>query len=159
LQLTANLTVNQYFTPTDPVTRKANDNDFGAGGATVLVDLPAGAAHQHLVMGGGKFMSGGTGGVYVIDRDTLGGLGDGAAVQLIPISHGIFATGAFWNNTFYIAAASSPLNAYTLDTSSVLFTLGSSSVATYGWPGGTPSISAVTRAQASVFPDQERSRR
>lgn len=136
LQLTANLAVNQYFTPTDQLADKTGDKDFGAGGATVLVDLPAGAAHPHLVMGGGK-----DGALYVIDRDTLGGLGDGAAVQKITMNP-IFATGAFWNNTFYIAPAGSKLNAYALDTSSVLFTLGSSSTALYGWPGGTPSVSA-----------------
>ena len=136
LQLTGSLAVSQYFTPTDQLNDNQMDVDFGAGGATVLADLPAGSAHPHLVMGGGK-----DGAMYVIDRDTLGGLGDAAAVQKITMS-AIFATGAFWNNNFYIASAGSLLNSYTLDTSSVLFTLGSSSGTSYGFPGGTPSVSA-----------------
>jgi hypothetical protein len=70
-----------------------------AGGAAVLADLPAGSnpKTQHLIMGGGK-----DGVLYVLNRDTLGGLGDVNAVQKLTMNE-IFATGAFWNNNFYIA--------------------------------------------------------
>ena len=144
LQLTPGLAVSQYFTPSNQVP-DSTDNDFGAGGAAVLADLPAGSAHPHLVMGGGK-----SGAIYVLDRDHLGGqLGDTAAVQKIPVNTSIFATGAFWNNTFYIAGLGGPLNAYSLDTSSVLFTLSSASPTTYGFAGATPSVSAAG-AQAGI---------
>jgi hypothetical protein len=83
-------------TPAD----EQNDQDFGAGGAVVLVDLPLGSPITHLVMGGGK-----DGSLYVLNRDNLGGFGDGAAVQQVAMGHGIFSTGAFWNSNFYIAAA------------------------------------------------------
>jgi hypothetical protein len=53
LKLTSNLTVSQYFTPTDYITDQGNDQDFGAGGAALLVDQPSGPV-QHLVIGGGK---------------------------------------------------------------------------------------------------------
>jgi hypothetical protein len=54
----------------------------------------------------------------------------------------IFATGAFWNNNFYIAGSGGALNAYALNTSTAKFTLGSQSAVPYNFPGGTPSVSA-----------------
>jgi hypothetical protein len=138
LQLSPTLTVSQYFTPTDQLTDQQTDQDFGAGGAVVLADLPSGSPITHLVMGGGK-----DGSLYVLNRDALGGLGDNAAVQKVAVGHGIFATGAFWNNTFYLAAASGTLNAYSLNPAQPQLTLSSSSPTTYPWPGGTPSVSAA----------------
>lgn len=138
LQMSPSLVISQYFTPTDQLSDQQSDRDFGAGGAAVLADLPAGSPVTHLLMGGGK-----DGGLYVLNRDNLGGLGDAAAVQVLPLGHGIFSTGAFWNNNFYIAAAGGPLSAYALNTAQVQFTLNSASSATYSWPGGTPSISAA----------------
>jgi hypothetical protein len=154
LQLTGSLAVNQYFTPSDQATDNSTDTDFGSGGAAILADLPAGSAHPHLVMGGGK-----DGSMYVIDRDTLGGFGDNAAVQQLdlqptmskPKTDGNFATGAFWNNNFYIAANNRPLTSWALDTSSVMFTLSSSSTALYGFPGATPSVSAAGAQSGIVW--------
>jgi hypothetical protein len=138
LKLSPALTVSQYFTPTDQLTDQQTDQDFGAGGAVVLVDLPAGSPVTHLVLGGGK-----DGSLYVLNRDNLGGLGDSAAVQQVAVGHGIFSTGAFWNNSFYLAAAGGTLNAYSLNAAQPHFTLSSSSAITYGWPGSTPSVSAA----------------
>jgi hypothetical protein len=78
LQLSGSLSVSQYFTPTDELSDFQADRDFGSGGTAVLADLPAGSnpVTQHLVVGGGK-----DGGLYVLNRDLLGGLGDSNAVQ------------------------------------------------------------------------------
>jgi hypothetical protein len=138
LKLSSSLTISQYFTPSDQLTDEQNDQDFGAGGAVVLVDLPAGSPVTHLVMGGGK-----DGTLFVLNRDNLGGFGDSAAVQQVAMGHGIFCTGAFWNNNFYLAAASSTLNAYSLNAAQPQFTLSSSSPTSYSWPGTTPSVSAA----------------
>jgi hypothetical protein len=138
LQMSPSLVITQYFTPTDQLADQQGDRDFGAGGAAVLADLPVGSAVTHLLLGGGK-----DGGLYVLNRDNLGGLGDGAAVQLLPLGHGIFSTGAFWNGNFYIAGAGGPLSAYALNAAQAQFTLNSASSAIYSWPGGTPSISAA----------------
>ncbi|HTC50383.1 MAG TPA: hypothetical protein VK700_00445 [Steroidobacteraceae bacterium] len=146
LKLSSSLTVAQYFTPSDQLTDEQNDQDFGAGGAVVLVDLPAGSPVTHLVMGGGKDSS-----LYVLNRDNLGGFGDGAAVQQVSMGHGIFCTGAFWNNTFYLAAASGALRAYSLNPAIPQFTLSSSSPTSYPWPGTTPSVSAAGTQQGIVW--------
>ena len=146
LQLTGALTVSQYFTPKDYFQDGQTDNDFGSGGAVVLADLPAGSPVAHLVLGGGKF-----GGLYVLNRDNLGGVGDSQVVQLpLPVLS-IFSTGAFWNNYFYIAASGGPLYGYALNTFTANFTLGSKSTATYQFPGGTPSVSAAGAQSGIVW--------
>jgi hypothetical protein len=144
LKLTPSLSVQSYFTPSDQLSDNQGDKDFGSGGAAVLADLPAGSPVTHLVMGGGK-----DGSLYVLNRDMLGGLGDGAAVQKLAIGHGLFSTGAFWNNNFYVAGAGGPISAYALNTTQAQFSLSSVSSAAYGWPGGTPSVSAAG-AQAGL---------
>jgi hypothetical protein len=148
LQLNSSLTVSQYFTPTDELEDSQGDNDFGAGGTTVLADLPAGSnsVTQHLIMGGGK-----DGGLYVLNRDNLGGQGDSHAVQMLPMNS-IFATGAFWNNNFYIAGVNGALVAYALDITVPKFTLSPNhSAITYGFPGGTPSVSAAGAQSGIVW--------
>jgi hypothetical protein len=144
LQLSPALTILQYFAPSDELSDQQADRDFGSGGAAVLADLPAGSPYTHLVMGGGK-----DGNLYVLNRDLLGGLGDSAAVQMLPQGHGIFSTGGYWNGNYYIASGGGPLNAYSLNTAQAQFSLGSTSTAIFGWPGGTPSISAAG-AQAGI---------
>jgi len=143
------LTVSQWFTPTDQATDNT-DMDFGAGGAAMLADLPAGSPFIHLLLCGGK-----DGSLYVINRDTLGGFGDGHAVQKIVFGAQIFATGAFWNNHFYLAGLpNAPLRDYLLTPTTAQFgsTPNSSSSHTYGsLPGATPSVSAAGMQSGIVW--------
>jgi len=145
LQLNPNLKVSQNFTPTDQSTDNMNDFDFGAGGAAVLADLPAnGSNPTHVAMGGGK-----SGNLYVVNRDqgTMSNAWTVLSIGTPPVgSDGIiFATGAFWNNTFYIAGASEPLTAWSLDTSDVTFPASTLALTPgmYPFPGATPSVSAM----------------
>jgi len=142
LEMNPNLTVNQYFTPSDQLNDAENDNDFGSGGAAVLVNLPAnGSNPTHLVIGGGKDNV-----LYLLNRDSMGGYGDSLAWQKITTltGSGIFATGAFWNNTFYIAPISNYLQAFTLNPSTATMTRQSNESATYyNFPGTTPSVSST----------------
>jgi hypothetical protein len=150
LQLTSTLTVTHYFTPSDQALDNSQDQDFGAGGAVVLADLPAGPK-RHLILGGGK-----DGTVFVLDRDNLGGAqalsaNNPSAVQQVLMNNEIFATGAFWSNTFYIAAVGSTLNSYSLNPMVPQFALASHSAATYRFPGGTPSVSAAGTQNGIVW--------
>ncbi|MBV9724111.1 MAG: hypothetical protein JO299_02955, partial [Gammaproteobacteria bacterium] len=138
LKLTGSLSVSQYFTPSDQLTLYQGDGDFASGGAAILADLPAGSPVTHLLMGGGKDRS-----LYVLNRDQLGGLGDGNAVQTISFGSSIFTTGAFWNNTYYLAGVGGPLRAYALNASVPMFNLASSSSNTYGFPGSGPAVSSA----------------
>ncbi|HTV50437.1 MAG TPA: hypothetical protein VME21_04565, partial [Steroidobacteraceae bacterium] len=151
LQLSSTLSEQQYFTPSDQATDAADDKDFGAGGATVLVDLPSGSPVTHLVMGGGK-----DGNLYILNRDALGGYDDGStpvAWQEITGIGGLFATGAYWNDEFYIVTASGSLRNYQLSTSTGMFSLQgtATSPASYGWPGASPSVSSSGTGNGIVW--------
>lgn len=61
------LTVSDYFTPSDQAELNKADNDLGSGGPLLLPDQPG--PHPHLVLIGGK---GGT--LFAIDCDHMGGL-------------------------------------------------------------------------------------
>ncbi len=147
LKVTSGLQVSQYFTPSDQASDQASDDDFGSGGAAILVDQLS-STTPHLVVGGGK-----DGTLYILNRDTLGGLGDGNAVQPVNINAAIYSTGAFWNGRFYIAGVGGPLQSYTLNPATSLFDLGtvphSSSV--YGFPGTTPSVSSSGTTNGIVW--------
>jgi hypothetical protein len=146
LQLSPSLAVTQYFTPSDQSNDNTADQDFGAGGAAILADLPNTSPVTHLIMGGGK-----DGTLYVLNRDALGGSGDSHAWQPINFGHGIFSTGAFWNNTFFLRGISAPLEAYNLNTSTAKFALGTQSSTNYGFPGSSPSVSATGTTNGLVW--------
>jgi hypothetical protein len=146
LQLTPSLTVSQYFTPSGQVSNSLNDRDFGSGGATVLADLPAGNTVVHALICGGKDTI-----LFVLNRDLLGGFGDTAAVQTMNFASPIFATGALWNNYFYLAGLGSSLQAYQLNAATAQFTLASSSSHKYGFGGATPSISSAATLNGIVW--------
>jgi len=141
------LTLTDWMVPADQTSNGGND-DLGAGGTAVLADLPSGPV-RHLVMGGGK-----KGQLFVLDRDAMGHVeGSGAPiVQKINLAHLIFATGAFWQNNFYIAGSGDHLKSFPLDTKTGQFDpVGTSTVAGFGFPGATPSISANGASNGIVW--------
>jgi hypothetical protein len=150
LKLSSNLKVLQYFTPTNEQVNNATNNDFGAGGAAVLGNLPPGSPITHIAIAGGK-----DGSLYVLNRDSLGGFGDAKAWQQIsigtegdlndPTPGVIFSVPALWNNYLYIAGAGGPLKAFRLDPSTARLSLVSTATvptAGFSYPGSTPSISS-----------------
>jgi hypothetical protein len=147
LQLSGNLAVSSYFTPSDQSNDNANDVDFGSGGAAVVLNLPSGTI-KHLVVGGGK-----DGTVYLLNGDSLGGLGDSHALQFFNIGTEIHAIGAFWNNNLYIAASNGPLYSYSFNSSTHLFgtSFSSESAINYGWPGPSPSVSSAGSSNGIVW--------
>jgi hypothetical protein len=147
LQLTPSLAVSSYFTPSDEANDAANDVDFGSGGTAVVLNVNSGTL-KHLVIGGGK-----DGNLYLLNGDAMGGLGDTNARQHFFINGGIFATGAFWNNNYYLVPVSSQLQAYSFDSTSNLFNTGTTSISatSYGFPGATPSVSATGNTNGIVW--------
>jgi hypothetical protein len=147
LQLSNSLTVSSFFTPSDQATDDADDADFGAGGAAVVLNLNSGTL-KHLVIGGGK-----DGTLYLLNGDDMGGLGDSNARQYFNIGTQIFATGSFWNNSFYIAGINGPLISYSFNSSINLFStsVASQSSSSYGFPGATPSVSSTGLSNGIVW--------
>ncbi len=147
LQLTATLGVSSWFTPSDQASDDANDDDFGAGGAALVINLPSGPL-RHLVVGGGK-----DGTLYLLNGDSMGGLGDGNALEAFNVGFPIFATSAFWNNNLYLAPAGGAMRAYAFDPGSDRFNAvpSSQSPGVFAWPGATPSVSAAGSSNAIVW--------
>jgi hypothetical protein len=146
LQADTSLNITSYFTPSDELADDQSDRDFGSGGAAVLADLPAGNTVTHALVCGGK-----DGTLYVLNRDLLGGFGDTAAVQTLALGYGLFSTSAIWNNRLFVAGSGGPLTSYQLNTSTVQFTLATSSSHAYGFPGSTPSVSAAGTQNGVVW--------
>ena len=159
LQLSPSLRVVQYFTPSDQSADNVYNNDFGAGGAAVLADLPAGSPLPHLALAGGK-----DGNLYVLDRDKLGGYGDGNAWQQVNLGPEgdlsadnpgvIFSVGAYWNYTYYVAGAGEAMKAYRLDPTTAKLSLATTATAPAGgfaFPGSTPSLSSSGNANGVVW--------
>jgi hypothetical protein len=156
LQLSPALTVLQYFTPTNQQSDRNYNNDFGAGGATVLAELPAGSVVRHLAVAGGK-----DGNLYVLNLDALDGFGDQHAWQELSVgTEGdlnadtpgvIFCAPAIWNNRLYLAGATQPLAAYAFSPPTAKLTAQETSAGAFGYPGTTPSISATGTTNGIVW--------
>jgi hypothetical protein len=146
LKLGGGLSVSDWFTPSNQMSDENNDQDFGAGGAAIVVDQASGPA-PHLVIGGGK-----DGYLYLLSRDKMGHLGDSNAWQRFSFGAPIFSTGAFWKNSFYLAGVGGALTAYPLNTTTDMLGAASSvSPTTYGFPGTSPSISATGTTNGIVW--------
>jgi hypothetical protein len=156
LSTTSGLNLIDWFTPDDQATLSSKNYDLGAGGAITLLDSVAGP-YPHLLIGGGK------GGIlYLLDRDNMGhynSSNNNAAVQTWQLTMsvgdtaGISSSGAFWQNTFYIAGSNTPLEAFAFNTSTGTFhtTPTSLSNVTYGFPGITPVISALGTSNGIIW--------
>lgn len=141
----AGLGVSSYFTPSDEANDLATDNDAGSGGAAVLANLQSGLS---VMIGGGK-----DGTVYVLNANpntsAMGGFGDANALESFSLNGPkLFSTGAFWNNTYYLAAAGDNLKAFPFNPASTTQPLSPTPVAAhspqvFGQFGVTPSVSAT----------------
>ncbi len=147
LQLSSDLAISSYFTPSDQQDDAADDGDFGSGGAAVVVNLTSGTL-KHIVIGGGK-----DGNLYVLNGDSMGGLGDANARQEFTVGNAILATSAFWNNNLYVAGIRLPLASYSFNSSTNLFntSIASQSPTSFGFPGSTPSVSSLGPSNGVVW--------
>ena len=140
LELTSDLKVSQYFTPSDQLADENSDADFGSGGPT-LIDIPVnGKNPTHLAIGGGKDST-----FYLLNRDDMGALGNANAWQNFSLGASIFATGAYWNYNFYVAGINSQLAMFTLNPATAKMNTPASSMskAIYGFPGASPSVTST----------------
>jgi len=78
--------------------------------------------------------------------------GSNNVVQSLSIGREIFATGAFWNNSFYIAAVNNSMNQFTFNAGTGQFSSSPthSSACCYYHPGSTPSVSSLGSSTAGI---------
>jgi hypothetical protein len=137
-----NLVVADYFTPFDQEVLDEGDGDLGSGGPMLLPDEAGSAAHPHLMLGCGK-----EGTIYLLDRDNMGHFHDGSDSQivqsLVHVIPGTWGSPAYYGGLVYYQGFKDALKAFSisqglLSTAPVM----SNSASVWGYPGGTPSISA-----------------
>ena len=141
LATSSGIHVADWFTPANQINLDQIDNDHGSGGATILLNVATG----NYIVAGGK-----EGSVFLLSQDSLGHYGanstplDSNARQKFNVGSGIFSTGAFWNNSFYVAPVGQAMKTYNFDPTAALFNTAvvTSSNHSFGWPGTSPSISA-----------------
>jgi hypothetical protein len=148
LSTSGGISVADWFTPANQSSLEGGDNDFGAGGAAILVDQPSSPV-PHLVIGGGK-----EGNLFLLNRDNMGKFNStNQVVQILGFGQSIFATAAFWNNSLYLAGVGGPLKTYSFNATTGKFNTSptSQSLASYNFPGATPSVSSTGTTNGIVW--------
>jgi hypothetical protein len=127
------------FTPFNQAVLDAKDFDFGTGGAFLPPDQSSGP--PHLLITGGK-----GGGIYVLNRDNLGGFqssSNSQIVQYLPNATGaLYGTPAYWQGTVYVAPIGDTVKAFQLSGGQLSSAPTSRSVRVLGYPAAAPVISA-----------------
>ena len=139
----SDLSVLDYFKPSNETILRDNDADFGSGSPIIMPDNPS-SPYPHELIGGGKI-----GRIFVMNRDDMGGYQQNDhVIQEVQTGtqeyNNIFATPTYWNGTLYYHCAHDVVKAYNWDSDTGL--LSTSPVAegpdTYGGHGATSSLSA-----------------
>jgi len=141
------ISVLDYFTPSDQQCLDNNDTDLGSGGVLLLPDQPG--AHPHILVQAGK-----EGMVYVVNRDQLTTNNshyhpvnsctstDPEILEESPAVGGMWSMPAYWNNNIYFWGSGDVLKSIPVTNGLPDFTHISSGTVSLGFPGATPSISA-----------------
>lgn len=150
-----NLTVLDFFTPTNQGSLSQTDTDLGSGGVLLLPDQPG--ANAHLLVEAGK-----QGRIYLVDRDMMtlnnehycrGCRGDTEIVQESASGEigGMWSMPAYWNGNVYFVGAGDVLRSIPLSNGLLSYTHTTFGPNAYGFPGATPSISADGATNAIVW--------
>ena len=132
-----------YFAAYNLQNESDADQDLGSGGAMLLPDqTDANGVTRHLAVGAGKDTN-----IYVVDRDNMGkynASSNNAIHQELPnaLSGGAWSMPALFNNTVYYAGQGDHLKAFPITNALLATTPASESANTFGYPGGTPSVSS-----------------
>jgi outer membrane protein assembly factor BamB len=147
LSTTNGLSVSDYFTPFNQQVEAETDQDLSAGGVVVLPGIvdTDGITH-HLLVVCGKDQN-----LYILNRDNLGKFNPRAnkIYQELPSATGAgaWSSVAYFNNSIYSVGVDSPLKRFQFDFSRPARPLldatpAAQSVASFGYPSFTPSISS-----------------
>jgi outer membrane protein assembly factor BamB len=136
-----------FFTPFNQQELDANDLDLGSGGPLLLPDQPG--PHPHLLIAGGK-----GGGVYIIDRDHMGGYhagDDSHALQVLRKTQGIYSAPAYWNQHVFFLWSDDVLKDFRLDRGRLSALPVAHGTVRFTDPGATPTVSANGQRDGIVW--------
>jgi uncharacterized protein (TIGR03437 family) len=130
-----------YFAPFNFSQLDDADLDVGSAGVALMADEAGSASHPHLMVGAGK-----EGRIYLLDRDNLGKWqagSDGQIVASLPGAiGGLFGNPAYFNKAVYFGGSGDNFKAFPVTNATLGTSPSSESSASFGFPGGVPSISA-----------------
>jgi plastocyanin len=145
------LAVADYFNMFNTDSESGTDTDLGSGGAMVLPDLQDSVQNTwHLAVGAGKDTN-----MYIVNRDMMGKFNvqnDSAIYQQLSgvLPGGVWAMPAYFNGTIYYGSVGASLQAFPI-TNAKVAAASSSSSASFGYPGSTPSVSANGTSNGIVW--------
>jgi hypothetical protein len=152
------LKATDWFSPDSRETLDEYDSDLGSGGPMAIPDGYGTTSHPHLLVQDGK-----DGHVYLLDRDHLGGLGQGPggsddALGVTGPYNGMWGHPAFWGGVdgayVYTVEANGYLRALQLTGNSSgvpSLTSVATSSATFGYTSGSPVVTSDSDTSSSAL--------
>jgi len=152
-----NLSTADFFSPSDAATLDLTDQDISSGAPMALPDGFGTAEHPHLLVQQGK-----DGRVFLLDRDNLGGMGQGArggdaAVSVSGPYQGMWGHPAFWGGDggyVYVVGNQGPLRALKYGVrngGTPALTLTGQSQDTFGYTSGSPLVTSDGDDESSAL--------
>lgn len=144
-----NLKPTDFFSPADNARLNRNDADLGAGAPLAIPDGYGTVKHPHLLAQVGK-----DGRVYLLDRDNLGGMAQGAGGTDAVLDkagpyNGVWGKPAFFGSSnggyIYVVESNGYLRAFKLVTSAaggVSLAAVGTSAGTFGFSSGSPVVTS-----------------
>ena len=144
-----NLKATDFFSPADNAKLNRNDADLGSGAPVGIPDGYGTAAHPHLMAQIGK-----DGTLYLLDRDNLGGMGQGpggtdAVLDKAGPYSGVWGKPAFFGTTsggyLYVVESNGYLRAFKLVPGSnggISLAAVGTSAGTFGFSSGSPVVTS-----------------
>lgn len=145
------LSVVDYFKPSNDAWLRTNDADLGSGAAIIMPDNSS--QYPHELIGGGK-----DGRIFVIDRDNMGQfqMTDHVIQEVqtgVTEFDNIYSTPTFWNGNVYYHCANDVVRAFAWDSSTGMLSNSPTSKGTkvFGVHGATSSLSANGSSDAVLW--------
>jgi outer membrane protein assembly factor BamB len=146
------LGVVDYFNTFNTVQESEGDQDLGSGGALILPAMKdAKGKIRYLAIGAGKDQN-----IYIVDRTNMGKFNpnnDNAIYQEIEgvLGGGEWAMAAYFNGNIYFAPEGNNLLQFQFSKARLSSSPLSKSVASFTYPGSTPSVSANGSSNGIVW--------
>jgi hypothetical protein len=151
------LTAKDFFSPVNNTNLDTNDTDLGSGGPMGLPDGFGTTAHPHLLVQDGK-----DGRVFLLDRDNLGGVAQGAGgtdavLQAGGPYNGVWGHPAFWGGDggyVYLITNGGPLRAFKVGVSGSglpSLTATGTSTSNWGYTSGSPVVTSTGSTSGSAL--------
>ncbi|MFF0010635.1 choice-of-anchor D domain-containing protein [Streptomyces sp. NPDC005374] len=151
------LSTADFFSPSNASTLDLNDQDISSGAPMALPDGFGTSDHPHLLVQQGK-----DGRVFLLDRDNLGGMGQGAqggdaALSMSGPYQGMWGHPAFWGGDggyVYVVGNQGPLRALKYGVrngGTPALTLTGQSQDTFGYTSGSPLVTSDGTDESSAL--------